>query len=207
VSVICLIARWIINLFLIFSRISFLTFLFSFHFLFRLNLTMYEHFLNECISSHIHLSFFFWFWLIEWLCFLLLHLLLCSFWLNDSFWVTSCSVAALAVARNDDDWFSRIIVIRYALMILKNSTDFSAASNWFSHVSQNVNAHRRPARRNSLTKMTSSPNVPAKFKLIICRRKFSHSAIHDSILLLTERVFNLRHCSWICSIIFDWFNL
>jgi hypothetical protein len=81
-----------------------------------------------------HFSSFF--WLIEWLCFLLLSLLIdfCSFWLNDSFltwsWVISCRVIALTITRNDDvDWFSRMIAIRYALMILKNSIHFLTASN------------------------------------------------------------------------------
>jgi hypothetical protein len=133
-----------------------------------------------------------------------------SFWLNDSFltwsWVTPCRVTALAISRNDVGFFL-LTTILYVLVVLKNSTDFSAASNWFFHVSQKMSTHRRFARRNSLTKMTSSPNVLAKFKLIICRRKFSHSTIHCSILLLMSGIFNLLHCSWICSIIFDWSSL
>ncbi len=131
VSMMCLMTRWIINLFLFCSRISFLTFLFSFYLLFRFNLTMYKHFLKKCSSSHMHFSFFFELMKLS----LLLFLLLCLFWLNDSFliwsWVTPCSVAALVVEMmpDDDNWFSRIIAIWYVLMILKNSTDFSAASN------------------------------------------------------------------------------
>ncbi len=210
VFVICLMTRWIINLFLIFSRISSLTFLFFFHFLFRLNLTMYEHFLKECSSSHMHFSFFFW-W--EWLFFLLLFLLidLCSFWLNDSFltwsWVTSCRVAALAVSRNDDVEFSLITTSLYARVILKKSTDFSAVFSWFSQLSQNVDAHLRSARRNSLTNMTSSSKVSASFKLIIWRRKFFHSTTHDSTLSLIERIFKSLHCSCIYWIILLWSSL
>jgi hypothetical protein len=43
--------------------------------------------------------------------------------------VTSCRVAALATAmiRDDDDEFSFLTTILYALVILKNSTDFLAA--------------------------------------------------------------------------------
>jgi hypothetical protein len=41
--------------------------------------------------------------------------------------MTSCRIAALAI--QDDDEFSLLTTILYVLVILKNSTDFSAASN------------------------------------------------------------------------------
>ncbi len=147
-------------------------------------------------------------WLL-WLCFLLF----CSFWLNNSFlvdcfWVTFCRVAALTIAMiRDDDEFSLITANLYARVILKKSTDFSAVFSWFSQLSQKVNVHLRSARRNSLTNMTSSSNVSASFQSIIWRRKFFHSIIHDSTLLLIEEVFNSLHCSCICWIILFWFSL
>jgi hypothetical protein len=157
-----------------------------------------------------HFSFF---RLIEWLLWLCF-LLFCSFWLNDSFlidcfWVISCRVAALVIAmiRDDDDEFFLIMISLYARVILKKSTDFSAVFSWFFQLSQKVDVHLRSARRNSLTKMTSSSKMFASFKLIIWRRKFSHSIIHDSTLLLIEEVFNFLHCSCICWIILLWFSL
>ncbi len=201
------------NRFRICSRISFLIFLSFFHSFFLLNETMYEHFLKECFFSQMHFSSF---RLIEWLWlwFLLLDFWLnWLFWLNDSFlidcfWVTFCRVAALTIAMiRDDDEFFLITTNLYARVILKKSTDFSAVFSWFSQLSQKVDAHLRSARRNSLTKMTSSSKVSANFKLIICSLRFSHSVIYDSTLFLTDEVFNFRHCLWICWIILLWSNL
>ncbi len=196
----------------------FLINLFSFHLGFLLNETMHEHSLKVCIFLHMHLSlnFSFLFWL-----FLFLFLFDYSFWLksncswslwlNDSslfnwFWMTSCRITALT-KRDDDEWFSLLTTILYALVILKKSISFSIASSWFSHVSQNVEAHLCSARKNSLTKITSSSNVFAKFRLIICNQRFFHSAIHVSILSFADEIFKSRHCSWICWMIFDWSSL
>ncbi len=199
--------------FLIFFFMWFLIDLFFFHFNFLLNETMYEHFLKVCIFLYMHLSLNFSDFLFEvWLLSLSLLLLNCSswsncsfwsLWLNDSalvdwFWVTSCKIAALTKRNDENDWFFLLTTILYALVILKKSTNFSTASSWFFHVSQNVEALLCSARKSSLTKMTSFSNVFVKFRLIICNRGFSHSAICVSILSFADKVFKSRHCSWIC---------
>jgi hypothetical protein len=64
-----------------------------------------------------------------------------------------------------------------------------------THVSQKTNAHRLFTRRNSWTKITSLSKMFLKSWMIISNRRFFHSLIHCSILILTKEIFNAWYCS------------
>ncbi len=78
---------------------------------------------------------------------------------------------------------------------MKKFRDFFIVWCWMIQISQNTNAHRLFARRNSWTKITSLSKMFLKSWMIISNRRFFHWLIHCSILILTNEIFNAWYCS------------